>query len=275
MASSAGSVDWTTVKVLITTRTYPTPAAKGVEVSCTAGITDDGRWIRLFPVPYRFLDRDSRFRKYQWIEVAVKKAGDSRKESYNLNLESIKILEPPLSTKNRWRARTDVIFPLRTPSLCALMSDDRQFELRDSLGVFRPKTITRLSIKPDAADWTPEELGRLRQGSLFHKSPAKELEKIPFKFKYKFTCESEGCRGHELSCSDWEMGQSYRSWRVQYGSDWQTKFRQRYESDMINRFDTHFHVGTVRAHPKNWMIVGLIYPPPPPKAEQIELFPRP
>jgi len=49
-------------KVLITVRTYPTPARKGVEVSCTAGITDDGKWIRLFPIPYRFLDWDKRFK---------------------------------------------------------------------------------------------------------------------------------------------------------------------------------------------------------------------
>ena len=58
---------WVSKQVLIVVRTYPTPARKGIEVSCTAGITDDGQWIRLFPVPYRFLEADQRFRKYQTI----------------------------------------------------------------------------------------------------------------------------------------------------------------------------------------------------------------
>jgi hypothetical protein len=62
---------WSTKRVLITVRTYPVPAQKGIEVSCTAGVTSDGEWIRLFPIPYRFLTADQRFTKYQWIEVAV------------------------------------------------------------------------------------------------------------------------------------------------------------------------------------------------------------
>jgi hypothetical protein len=38
-------------------------------------------------------------------------------------------------------------------------------------------------------------------------------------------------------------------------------FRERFERDMIDRYDTHFMVGTVHKHPKNWIIVGLFYPP--------------
>ena len=30
---------------------------------------------------------------------------------------------------------------------------------------------------------------------------------------------------------------------------------------MIEKFDTHFYVGTVHQHPKSWIIVGLFYPP--------------
>src|ERR1700682_1698027 len=71
-------------RVLITVRTYPVPATKGVEVSCTAGVTDDGKWIRLFPLPYRLLDDENKFRKYQWINVKSAKARhDSRPESFN------------------------------------------------------------------------------------------------------------------------------------------------------------------------------------------------
>jgi hypothetical protein len=57
------------------------------------------------------------------------------------------------------------------------------------------------------------------------------------------------------------LGQSYRRWRREYGnSRWEEKFRERYERDMISRFDTHFYVGTMHQHPETWIIIGLFYP---------------
>ena len=78
-----------TRRALIVVRTYPTPAQQGIEVSCTAAITPAGDWMRLFPVPYRFLDPDKRFRKYQWVKVRVSKASDHRqRRSVLLNLDA-------------------------------------------------------------------------------------------------------------------------------------------------------------------------------------------
>ena len=36
-----------------------------------------------------------------------------------------------------------------------------------------------------------------------------------------------------MLCTDWEMAQSYRAWRRQYGDKWEDAFRQRYEAEMI------------------------------------------
>jgi hypothetical protein len=58
-----------------------------------------------------------------------------------------------------------------------------------------------------------------------------------------------------------EPGESYRKWRRDYGdSGWETAFRNRYEKEMIKRFDTHFYVGTLHQYPDTWIIVGLFYP---------------
>lgn len=46
-----------------------------------------------------------------------------------------------------------------------------------------------------------------------------------------------------------------------YGNQWEAKFRQRFETEMIGKSDTHFFVGTVHQHPGSWIIVGLFYPP--------------
>ncbi|MDP9315135.1 MAG: hypothetical protein M3R24_30445 [Chloroflexota bacterium] len=250
---------WTPIKVLVTARTYPAPARKGIEVSCTGGITEAGQWIRLFPVPYRFLDEDKRFRKYQWIELSAAKASDARPESYQPDLDSIRIVSAPLPTAANWKARRDVISRLQAPSLCWLQRERDKHKV-PTLGFFKPREIVRLVIEPDSRTWTPEELARLRQYPLFGSAPAQELEKIPFKFKYQFFCDDVDCHGHELSCLDWEMGQSYRSWARKY-TDWQAMFRLRYEKEMIENFDTHFFVGTVHMHPGAWIIVGLFYPP--------------
>lgn len=247
-------------KALILVRTYPSPAKNGVEVSCTAAITEDGKWLRLFPVPYRFLDADKRFRKYQWIEVDLTKARDARPESYQLDRNSITIVTDPLPTDHQWKQRKDLIFPLRAHCLCCLKRE-RDAKGYPTLGIFRPKKIDKLIITPTAATWTQAQLDILRQGDLFESGPAAELEKVPFDFSYKFWCDDDSCTSHTMICTDWEMGESWRKWSKDYGDDWESKFRQRYETEMIERNDTHFYVGTVHQHPHTWIVVGLFYPP--------------
>ena len=110
----------------------------------------------------------------------------------------------------------------------------------------------------------------LRQQHLFAEAPKQELEKIPFKFYYEFRCPEDSCTGHTMMCTDWEMGASYRRWRLEYGeAKWEEMFRQKYEAEMIQTLDTHFYVGTVAAHPNRWIIIGLFYPP---RDAQIPMF---
>ena len=250
---------WEKKRVLITARTYPTPAKKGVEVSCTAGITDQGEWIRLFPIPYRFLESDKRFKKYQWIEVEIAKSSDPRPESYEVNIDSIHILGDPLPTRPYWQPRMDIISPLKSHCLCCLQQA-RNRDGHPTLGFYQPKRIRRFVIRTENPEWSAADLAKLSQPSMFDMTPLKLLEKIPYKFIYQVFCDEPTCRGHHLSCTDWEMGQAYRKWRREYRSDWEGKFRQKFEYDMMTRFDTHLFVGTVRSHPASWIIVGLFYP---------------
>lgn len=252
---------YATRRALILVRTYPVPAKSGVEVSCTAAVDEEGNWLRLFPIPYRFLGQDQRFRKYQWIEVDITKASDARPESFKIRPGSVKIVSGQLPTTNDWKARKEYVLPLRSHCMCCLQRT-LETDGKPTLGVFRPKSIKRLVISPAATTWSQSQLEILRQGLLFEEAPTEELEKVPFTFYYEFSCDEADCPGHRLSCTDWEMGQSWRSWRDKYGEEgWEEKFRQTYESDMINRFDTHFYVGTVHRHPRSWIIVGLFYPP--------------
>ena len=259
-----------TQKALIVVRTYPVPAMRGVEVSCTAAITDEGKWLRFHPVPYRFLDPDQRFRKYQWVQVRISKGSDPRPESYKLSPGSLQVLSRPLPSSENWRQRKNVVLPLRSPSLCALRRAHDE-NGSPTLGLFRPRTIRRLLIEPDDPSWSDAQLAALRQGSLFDEGEPKiELEKVPFRFRYEFQCEDPGCHTwHRLICTDWEMGQAWRRWRDKYGKGWEKKFRQRFETEMMTKYDTHFFVGTVFNHPGTWIIVGLFYPP---RAKELPLL---
>jgi hypothetical protein len=250
-----------TKRVLIVVRTYPTPARKGIEVSCTAAVTQDQKWMRLFPVPYRFMDKDHRFTKYQWIDVRVAKASDARVESYTPSIDTIQIVSE-VNTDRQWRERRRILGPLMSRSLCHLQRE-RDANGSPTLGLFRPKRIKRLLIRPDSPTWTPEQQTILRQDqmSLFgQNAPNTMLEKVPFDFRYEFECDDPQCTGHDLTCTDWEMGAAWRSWR-RYGGQWEEKFRLRFEEEMIEKNDTHFYVGTVHRFPASWIIVGLFYPP--------------
>jgi hypothetical protein len=246
-------------RVLITVRTYPVPATKGVEVSCTAGVTDDGKWIRLFPLPYRLLDDENKFKKYQWVKVKLSKARhDSRPESFNPQINEIETGNI-LSAERGWAARWNVLRPLVSPSLCELRADC-ELDGRPTLGRIKPE-IERLIIEPCAAEWSQKQLETLRQGSLFQKAPAQELEKLPFAFSYQFRCKKLFCPGHTMMCTDWEMGEAYRHWRRKYGDGWEAKFREKFETEMIEKNDTHFYVGNLHQFPNAWIVIGLFYPP--------------
>jgi hypothetical protein len=244
-------------KVLITVKTYPLPSRKTIEASCTAGITEDGKWIRLFPLPFRHLQYSQQFKKYQWVKVNVTKASDPRPESYKVDLDSIQPLEV-LPTYDNWQARKKIVLPLACPSLCYLQNQDNKAA---TLGFFKPRTINELIIEPEEnPHWTEQEIAVLTQQSMFERKEVKPLEKIPLKFKYRFYCDYLQCKGHTLSITDWEIGEAYRKWSRVYGANWESYFRKRFENEVIYSFDTWFYVGTTRAHPDVWIIVGLFYP---------------
>lgn len=255
------SSGWSKSRILITVRTYPTPARKGVEVSCTAGVTQDGKWVRLYPIPYRSLDEDKRFTKYQWLDVDVTKArNDARPESCTPNLDSIRVGET-VPTTDGWRLRKAILAPLIKPSLCAIQRE-REANGFPTLGLFKPRIDSFVIRAAESANWNDEQLSKLNQTlSLFHAAPATQLEKIPFDFRYEFHCEDSSCPGHSAICTDWEMAQSYRKWRGEYGDKWQEAFREKYERQMKEACDTHFFVGNLHQFPSAFIVVGLFYPP--------------
>ena len=82
-------------KVLITVLTYPHPSNTHQEIVCTSGVTEQGEWIRLYPVDYRYRPEHQKFKKWQWIEIALaphSHGNDQRPESRKPDLSKLRLL---------------------------------------------------------------------------------------------------------------------------------------------------------------------------------------
>lgn len=136
------------------------------------------------------------------MDLSLTKAtDDSRVESYHLKRDGIAIVSGILSRSNGWRARKDVVLPLRAHCLCCL-TRQRDAHQHPTLGIIRPASIVRLRIAPDTPEWTDSQLAMLRQQDFFAEAPQQELEKIPFKFYYEFRCPEADCKGHVHGLGD-------------------------------------------------------------------------
>ncbi len=254
------------LRILITVKTYPIPSAKYDELVCTAGVTEQGDFVRLYPINFRDLPFSSQFKKYQWMDVEVTKhrGRDSRKESYRPVSESIKLIGEPISAERNWAERAKYALAKRSHSMEDLY--EQQERDKTSLGIFRPKAIHDLIITPDADVWKTSFLNALKQQRLWETRRASKEppRKVPFKFHYRFECDDSRCsKSHQMMIEDWEVGALY--WRcVDEGcspEEAAQKVKQKFFEQICGPDrDTFFYVGTILAHPKSWVVIGLYWP---------------
>ena len=266
--------------VLILCKTYPSPSAVHTETSCIAGIEENGSLIRLYPVPFRLIEEDAQFKKWQWITAQVEKAKkDHRPESYRIGVDTIACEDPIVSTRNGWAARRKWLDKL--PSFQSPIEME-QTRLRSglTLALLRPARILGLDITATATnDWTEEEKKKLvqqqRQTKLFATKDGADivtLRKIPFDFHYRYAFigpdGTEAEARHKIV--DWEAGALYWNIRRSYRDKWEAPFREKLELQLPSR-DLMFLMGTIHRFPDQWLIVSLIYPPKPPAAATDQL----
>ncbi|MGO8790935.1 MAG: hypothetical protein ACLQVL_26625 [Terriglobia bacterium] len=254
------------LKVLITVKTHPIPSSKYDELVCTAGVTEAGDFIRLYPINFRDLPYSQQYKKYQWLEVdAVKYTQrDSRKESYRPDCNSIRLVGEPLSPDHNWAKRARYVLTKSSQSMEELYA--KQEHDRTSLGIFRPKKVFDLVSAPTEADWKPGFKAALMQQRLWEnrKASKEPPRKVPFKFQYKFSCDDPRCMGtHQMMIEDWEVGALY--WKCVGGGGSTDEACRMVKQKFFDQLcapdrDTHFYVGTVLAHPKSWVVIGVFWP---------------
>lgn len=255
------------LKVLITVKTYPIPSAKYDELVCTAGVKPDGSFVRLYPVNFRDLDFKKQYRKYQWIEIDAEKHGrsDVRKESYRPDCDTMRIVGEPIATKRGdWSERARFALAKKSRSLEELW--EQQKRDNTSLGVFKPKKVHDLVIKPATPDWKSSFKAELKQQRLWEERgrSLQPLRKVPFKFQYLFECDDSRCRkNHGIMIEDWEVGALY--WKLRdkgaNPAEAAAKVKAKFLDDLCGEDkDTYFFVGAMLSHLNAWLILGVFRP---------------
>jgi hypothetical protein len=250
------------VSLLVTVKAYPAISQKYGEVVCVAGVRTDTpapEWVRLFPVAFRDMPFDQRFKKYQHVSVeAERHNGDKRPETYRPNVDTLQLGEV-VPTKKRWEERRRFVAPLIIDSMCEVRR--RQEADGTSLAAFRPAEVLDLLVDNDIDEWGSSKTGVAAQPSLFFQGKD-GLEQIPYRWRYHYRC-SPTCKGHTQSMIDWELAASYRSWRERYdATTLLSKIRQRFLEEMCGATkDTIFFVGNQHAHPQSFLVLGIFWPP--------------
>lgn len=258
-------------KILITVTTYPLPSRSYDELVCTAGVLEDGSWIRIYPVPLSFLKdlkKGVGFKKYTWIEMDVKeRADDFRPESYSPNNYDVKILGV-LDTSNYWSNRK--MFCLNNVyTNKAKLIEDSQKPTNVSLATFKPAKITGFLVEEDTREWKDEWVELRKQTDLFAEidmEPEKLIPKVPYKFSYTF--EDDERVSSTLMIEDWEIFQLY--WKCLKSSEGDEQkaielVKQKYFDVFTTQNDVHLFLGTTmqwhrRRAPNPFVIIGVFYP---------------
>lgn len=252
---------WKRKRILVTVKANPEKSKRHGPICCTAGITEDGEWIRIYPVSWGVFSR-RKINRYSWIEAEVQPASEKlkRKESHKIRESTIRVVDRSLSDSADWKARNRVILPLLNRSI----EDLRELFERErvSLGLVKPKTVLEFYKTMDLDEMIEKAIATKSTQRTLEGETVPELRPYEHIFKYKWSCNDPRCNGHDMTCEDWELFAAVHNWQGRYGSYdelWE-KLHNRFFDYLYGQRDLYFYVGTHSQYPV-WMIIGVYYPP--------------
>ncbi len=232
-------------------KTYPNLSVKYDELVCTAGVLEDGSWIRLYPIPFRRMSYESRYKKYSWIEVDIRKnQNDMRPESFMPIMEKMKI-GAHIGTENNWERRKEYVLKEVYDDMEKLIDLAHNNEL--SIAVFKPKEVMDFYFKDvleNERQRYQEKMNRILQKRKQMKLMDNGLmdidlvSKPDYLFHYKF-CDING-KESDMKIEDWEAQALYRNCLKRNGDREKTlkDVRKKYWDDFYLKKDLYLILGT-------------------------------
>ena len=253
---------WVEREVLIIVKAYPNLSSVYRETSCTAAISKEDGWLRLYPIRFRSLPRDKRFKKYQIVQLRMTPHNqDGRPESFRPDEDSLKPGRV-LGTENAWAERKEWVLPVVSQSMCEIIAKQKQN--KKSLSAFKPRKVTDLKIKYVGSEYKGKQKAKVMQMWFDDLRGHSRVEKIPYEFRYRYTCEEEGCKGHEQRIIDWELMQLYRNLKSKgyRTEEIEDKIRSKYLDNLCGPDkETYFFVGNHSRFRNSFMVLGVFWPP--------------
>lgn len=269
-------------RILVTVKTYPTLSRKYGETVCTAGVREDGTWVRLYPVPFRRLDDTEQYRKFDWLECdVVKRTDDIRPESFRpADVNQLTAVRHVDTSNNWWERRRIILQTAKVYTQLQPLIDGAKANTL-SLAVFKPARIIDFIWEEEDRDWDQSKVDEMRdrslQGVLFEEDAWRQtfklINKLPYSFSYKF--EDADGKISTLQVLDWEAGQLYWNCLKQSNNDEPValaKIKEKYFGEFLKK-DLHFFLGTQQQYhswaQNPWIIIGVL---PIPHEQQQPLF---
>jgi hypothetical protein len=244
-----------TLDVLVNCKTYPAVSTKYTETVCTGGIARDGSFTRLYPIPFRFLDEEQQYDRWDVIRVPVyRDTKDQRPESWHIESgDRIKIIDKIKSEQKRWEWMHKSIYE-STEKMEAAGITNGLVEIEPA----------ELYWKPEVKKWSASQLQVLTQGNLFYtESQMQSLaDRVPWQFKLRFKEKSTG-REFDQKVLAWSYYQGYRRQLQNLGDEQAalTAVRDKVYQSIKNPDKAVFAIFGTHSLYKHWMISGLYHVP--------------
>lgn len=237
----------------IVVKALPHRSSKHFETVCCAGVGRDLKWRRQYPVPYRLLEGDQKFRRWDWIDYEfTSPKNDPRWESQRVVPDSIKI-----SAKVREAERETILNKIMRENLEEASARD------ESLALVRPEAIRMRAFRKTEKMLTKEREDHRRlaaQGSLFG-PPVRPLNPCPFRFRLSWNEPGKQTRHH--TCDDWETSTAFFRFQRSKGEQEAIRevsrvYQEFFEKGLALAFSTHSYRNKHYAKSDQWLLVGMI-----------------
>ena len=210
-------------EVVILIKALPRPSKRYGETVCCAGVTLNREWKRLYPVRFRYLESDQKFRRWQRIQF-----------KYRVPNDRFTLLDPMIVPSASTAAACGSSLALIRPS-------NTKFRYRK-----KSETVLEKEVKA--------YLGTSRQQGLLDKELA-TFTPSPYEFAFSFY-DDDG--KHTWLCGDWETHATFLKWRSRYGEIESLRQLSGRYNDEYPQKGFVFAIGNMAKRPQTWQLLGVL-----------------
>lgn len=229
-------------------KALPHKSSNYFETVCCAGVGRDMKWRRLYPVAFRTLETEQKFRRWDWVSYSfTTPSNDQRRESQKVVHETItvsksmRVSERSSLARRMTRESTDEAASLGE-SLTLLKPDDVRFS-------WRQKADEEIAIE------RIKHAALANQLSFLHEAP-KVLEPCPYEFTFRWKDVAGKARTN--TCDDWETSTAFFVRRNALGEQEALQsLRETFEVEYPGK-GMRFALGTHSRRSAQWLLVGVI-----------------